>query len=113
KTRKPENGGLRNTNFQIVSTSAGMDKAKALGAQYVIKTRTDQRMYSRHIMEFLVNLLTVFPIEKRLGQKGRIVGLNLNTKLDILYHFSDMFQFGTIEDLNAYWAMDLIRERQG
>jgi len=110
---KPENPGLRNANMQIITTAAGMKKAKELGALYALKTRTDQRIYGRHVMEFLLNLLEIFPLEKSSKQKKRIIGVSWNTKLEIIYNFSDIFQFGTIEDMCAYWAHDPIAERQG
>ncbi|MDO8591177.1 MAG: WavE lipopolysaccharide synthesis family protein [bacterium] len=112
-SEKPLNPGLRNANMQIVTTSAGMGKAQELGATYALKTRTDQRMYGRQVMEFLTNLLDIFPISKSLKQKKRVVGFSWNTKLETLYNFSDTFQFGTIEDMLAYWPHDLIYERPG
>ncbi len=112
-SEKPENPGLRNTNMQIASAAAGMKKAKELGALYALKTRTDQRMYGRQVMEFLLNLLDIFPLSLNSKQKKRIVGFSWNTKLETLYNFSDTFQFGAIEDMLLYWPHDLIAERQG
>ena len=44
--KKPNFGGLSNINFQIVSSSKGIFRAKELGFKFALKTRTDQRIYS-------------------------------------------------------------------
>ena len=49
----PENKGILHINYQIVSVRNGIEKAKALGAEYVLKTRTDTRINASNIEEFL------------------------------------------------------------
>jgi len=68
-SKKPDYPGVSNVNFQIVSSSTGIVKAKELGAEYCLKTRTDQRMYAPNIKEFLINLLKTFPVNKEYKQK--------------------------------------------
>ena len=44
--KKPLTAGISNRNYQIVSSHAGLLRAKELGAEYGFKTRTDQRIYA-------------------------------------------------------------------
>lgn len=102
----PEIKGLYNINYQILSTQQGLKYAKDLGAEYVIKTRTDQRFYETNIPEFLFNLLKVFPVYDAKVQKSRLVTLSFNTFKYRLYDVSDMFLFGHIDDVIKFWACD-------
>lgn len=91
-------------NHQIRSTWAGIEKACQLGAKYALKTRTDQRYYETGISAFCFNLLSSFPLAPHVtGQKARLVSLGFNTFKYRLYDVSDMFLFGTIEDVKLFW----------
>lgn len=103
KNSIPEINGLWNVNYQIKSTISGLQKAKANGAEYVIKTRTDQRFYETNIKEYLFNLLEMFPLEKGICQNKRLITLSMNTFKYRLYDISDMFLFGYIDDVIKYW----------
>jgi len=104
---KPQYAGVSNINYQIVSTRNGIKKAKELNVEYVIKTRTDQRMYSPNVANYLYSLINVFPIKRQDSQKERIIGLSLNTFKYRLYGFSDMFQYGNIYDMSKFWDIGL------
>ncbi len=106
-SEKPSIFGISNVNLQIQSTKEGIKKAKQLGYEYAIKTRSDQRMYATDIEEFLFNLLDQFPLLDEIkGQKQRLVALSLNTFLYRIYGISDMFLFGHIDDMLLYWSPD-------
>ncbi len=101
-------GGIGNVNKQVVTTQAGLRRAKELGCEYVIKTRTDQRFYTTNILEFLFNILKTFPLDKDISQlKSRLVALSFNTFKFRLYGVSDMFLFGHIDDVMNYWNVPL------
>lgn len=102
----PETKGLWNVNYQILSTQKGLQYAKDLGAEYVIKTRTDQRFYETNIPEFLFNILKKFPVYDDKKQKARLVTLSMNTFKYRLYDISDMFLFGHIDDVIKFWSCD-------
>ena len=105
---KPSFLGYMNVNLQITSSKVGMERAKSLGAQYALKTRTDQRMYSPVALEFLRNILKAFPLSKSNGvQKERIVSINFNTLKYRPYGMSDFFAFGNIDDMVPYWSPKL------
>lgn len=105
---KPQISGFSNINLQIVSSRNGINKAKELGAEYVIKTRTDQRFYADSVDQYLINILNTFPINSNIPkQKNRILGLSLNTFKYRMYGLSDMFTFGHISDMLLYWDITL------
>lgn len=104
----PDNRGPRNSNMQIVSTRAGVARAKELGALFVLKTRTDQRLYAPDTIPFLITLLDTFPLAKKLGgQQKRIIGASHETLKYRLYGLTDQFQFGTTDDILSYWSAPL------
>jgi hypothetical protein len=105
---KPENNGISNVNLQIITTRSGIKFAQKLGAKYVLKTRTDQRIYHPSLKDYLFSLSKAFPLKKKSGiQKERIIGISLNTFKFRLYGLSDHFLFGHIDDLNLYFDVKL------
>ncbi|MBN1688561.1 MAG: hypothetical protein JW893_05635 [Candidatus Omnitrophica bacterium] len=104
---KPGIPGYGNINYQIVSSSAGMLKAKELDADYVLKTRTDQRIYAPNVENYLWQLLDVFPVAPGYPQKKRILGVSLNSFKYRPYALSDMTLFGDIEDMLLFWGVKL------
>ncbi len=104
---KPAVAGTQNMNMQIVSTRAGINKARELGAEFVLKTRTDQRVYNPNSLSFLYNTLLRFPVATNFKQKFRIVGASLNSFKYRTYGLSDMLLFGHIDDMETYWNAPL------
>lgn len=101
KNKKPDKGGFANLNYQIINTSSGVELAKKLGCSYVLKTRTDIRIYETGVKDFLISLLKSFP-SNTYNQKERIIGIDINThKYGI--GISDLFQFGTTEEMLKMW----------
>ncbi len=105
-SEKPAYAGISNINYQIVSTINGIMKAKESGAQYVIKSRTDQRIYAVNVMNFFLNLQKTFPLKNNSIQKERLIIPNINTFLYRMYGVSDMTMFGNIDDMILYWNAD-------
>lgn len=106
-SKQPTFKGHGNVNYQIISSSAGIIRARELGAEYAIKSRTDQRMYAPNIKAFLLNILKTFPVALGYSQKERIIGISLDTFKYRLYGLSDMFSFGHIDDMVLYWSPEL------
>ncbi len=101
---KPDYPGISHINYQIASSKEGIKKAKELGAEYTIKTRTDQRMYATNIEPFLFNIVKKFPLNASIrNQNKRIVGLSLNTFKYRMYGLSDMFTYGHVDDMLMFW----------
>ena len=111
--QRPENPGPSNINLQIVSSGSGIDFAGGLGAKFVLKTRSDQRLASGNFLNYFVDLLGQFPLHPAHSgsQSSRLVGLSRNTFVKRPYGLSDMLQFGHISDLKTFWnpALDARR----
>jgi hypothetical protein len=105
---KPENPGISNINMQIVTSRAGVLAARDLGAQFVLKTRTDQRAYHPSMEYYLFCLVNVFPLtHKYTDQMNRLVAISLGTFKYRLYGVSDMFLYGHIDDMIRYFNIPL------
>lgn len=103
----PTISGPANINRQLVSSFAGIQKAHELGNQYVLKTRTDQRIYAPNALQFLLNISKSFPLRQATVQMGRLVGCSLGTLKYRLYGVSDMLLFGKVEDMLLFWGAPL------
>ncbi|MHD0315797.1 WavE lipopolysaccharide synthesis family protein [Fusobacterium varium] len=106
----PKNG-MENINYQIYSTLSGIKYLKNLKVSYVMKLRTDQKICKRNVDIFLFNLIKTFKvIDSKNIQKERIIGINMNTIKYRPFSFSDLFQFGNIEDMEKMWDIPLTTE---
>lgn len=103
---KPINRGISNINMQIVSSRAGIEFAKKNGAEYVLKTRSDQRLYATNVYEYFRNLLSIFPPYAE-SVDYRIIGVSLNTFIYRMYGLSDMLMFGYVNDILKFWSVRL------
>jgi len=108
QNRYPDYYGISNINLQLVTTQSGVQLAKELGAEYVLKTRSDQRIYHPGFAAYLNSLIDAFPLcGSIVGQKKRIVGISLNTFKFRLYGLSDHFIYGYIDDVLLYFDVEL------
>lgn len=112
KNKKPQKTGLGNMNFQLVSTKAGIKFAENIGAKYVLKTRTDQRVGKYNFLEYMEGLETLFEINNdylNLGQNQRIIVHQGSTggNMFIPYFISDFLYFGTTEDIKKLFSIEL------
>ncbi len=95
-----------NINRQIFSTQQGLSFAKTKCVDYVIKTRTDQRLYETNIPEYLFNVLKTFPAYDGNVQKSRLITISFNTFKYRLYDINDMFLFGHIDEVIKFWSCE-------
>ncbi len=103
----PINEGHGHINHQLVNTRAGLLKAQELGAKYVLKIRTDWRIYSPYALLSLVQILKQYPIQITNGARGRIISTNVGTMSGLAYNISDLLLFGYTEDLLQYFPAEL------
>ena len=104
----PKVKGVVNINLQIISTNSGLKFAEHKNFQYVLKTRSDQRIYEyKFIFSFFLNILKVFPIDENDNLKNRLIISSLNTYKNRLYGISDMFMFGRLCDMKLFWDISL------
>lgn len=112
ENQQPENPGISNVNLQIVTTRAGVLAARDLGAQFVLKTRTDQRVYHPSLEAYLFNLVKTFPLSHNLpDQMNRLVAISLGTFRYRLFGVSDIFLYGHVDDMVKYWNIPLDTRR--
>ena len=104
-SNKPKNCGIANINYQILSTSEAVLWAKKK-FKYLLKTRSDQRIYALNTFQFFLSILKSFPSKSK-KQKNRLIGVSLNTFSDRMYGISDMLMFGHTEDMVKYWTPPL------
>jgi hypothetical protein len=107
----PKNKGIVNVNLQIISTNSGLNLAENKNLQYVLKTRSDQRIYDyKMLFVYFLNILKIFPLDDKSYMKQRLIISSLNTYQNRLYGVSDMFMFGRICDMKLYWDIPLQSE---
>ncbi len=104
----PAYGGDHNRNYQIRSTLAGLAEAKRLGAERVVKTRTDSVLASPLALERLDAALDRWPVEGRMRgcMRHRIGVLADASWRYVPYHFTDQVMYGDTDDLLDYWSTD-------
>lgn len=95
--------GRGNINMQKVSTLAGIEKAKELGCNYVLKTRTDHRIYGEEVIKFCLKMIERFPVKGDIKAKSRLITISTGTFKSRLYNICDMFLFGHIEDIEQFF----------
>lgn len=103
----PEKTGLGNMNYQIVSTQRGIILAESLGAEYVLKTRTDQRLYKSNILDYFESLQKTFPVKGK--QKARIIVFQgtVGGVMFIPYFIADFLYYGSIADIRNMFDIEL------
>ena len=95
--------GRGNVNMQKVSTLAGINKAKELGCKYLLKTRTDQRIYGDEIIAFCKKMFNKYPVRGYINANGRLITTSTGTFKSRLYNICDMFLFGHIDDVEKFF----------
>lgn len=105
QSEKPVDAGPGNINLQIVSTRAGLEVAKAQGADYMLKTRTDIRIYAADFLIHACDLFDLFPLGEvaNLVQKRRLLSISAGNKY-LLNFVPDLNMFGHIGDMEKYWS---------
>lgn len=101
------NPGFSNSNLQSLTSAAGLETLRETGCEFALKVRSDQRLYNEWTFLYLRNLMQKFPADKAPGQSNRLVFVSLNSFASRIYGLSDMFLFGSIEDVSLYWSGSL------
>lgn len=99
--------GYDSINLQRQTTLTGVNKAMELGCTHLAKTRTDQRICVPDMLSYLLNLQKVFPIKIKSSAQERIISCSTETFSNRLYNVSDLFLFGTIQDMYRYFSCPL------
>jgi len=105
ESEKPNFEGISNINLQITSSLKGLERAKDLKCEYVIKSRTDQILLSKSLLTNLHFIFQSYGMNDY--HRNRIVISERNTFISRIYGISDMFQFGKTADVFNYWNCEL------
>lgn len=109
-----DNCGVSNINRQIIGSKKGIEKAKSCGAQYVLRIRTDARIYYPYALEFLKSLLEVFFVSgNEWKQEKRIVtSACYPNRVQELppYFMRDYMYFGTANDLMEFFSVPFTKK---
>ena len=108
-TTRPEPAGIQNRNAQIVSTRAGIARARELGAHTVLKTRSDLAVLAPSIFVRAAGWLERLGHDaaRQAGLRQRLVVPSSFTRKYLLYHPSDLVMLGQVEDMARYWSAPL------
>tara|TARA_X000000950_G_C13867496_1_gene641408 strand:+ start:192 stop:1232 length:1041 start_codon:yes stop_codon:yes gene_type:complete len=100
----PNYSGYKNINLQAVSTNNAINFAKKLKCRYVLKTRSDIRLYSTNFDTYLLNLIQFYKLNNKIykKQRERIISTSFTLRYR-LYSVSDLVMFGNIKDLSNYF----------
>jgi len=100
--KKPGKPGALNSNYQVFSTISGIYELEKNNVEYILKTRSDQRIYNSQTFNLVLGLIRLFPPTSPL-QTSRIVSVNFTTLKYRPYSIGDMCMFGAIQDMKKYW----------
>lgn len=93
-----------NFSRQLETTNRGIEAARLYGADFVLKVRADQRLYSPLSIPYLLATLKLFPALLNDGcARGRIVFPSSNTFVDRILGATDFMQFGFLDDVEKLW----------
>ena len=97
----PQITGISNVNLQLISTNAAINY---LGDenQYILKTRTDHRIYSSDNWLAYLRKKCEMSIPGQ-GLEKKLLICNLNMFQSRKYVVSDMFMFGKNKDMKCFW----------
>jgi len=102
----PDTVGFGNVNLQLKSSIAGLEFASSFGLKYLLKTRSDQRLYSPTAISQLKHYVEQYPVfETTSVQSARLVTLSSSYTV---YGLSDFLTFGYSADVVSYWQSEFV-----
>ena len=105
---KPKKNGIANINLQLKSTYTALLHLKKKKIKYSLKSRTDCRIYNPNSLNFLYNLIKIFPvnIKNNSSIKNRILFCSSFSCKYKLYGVTDILLFSTTAELIKYFHYD-------
>jgi hypothetical protein len=102
---EPVTGYPNNILRQVVSTVSGL---KAASRKYAVKIRTDFSIANHRFLENWSSFSPANPEAMIFSKPVAILSLGCNdpTRRNDLFHCSDFFYFGLLEDLLLYWDVE-------
>lgn len=106
RNEKPSHNGFMNVNYQLTNSLAGVKKAKELGCEFAVKTRTDQRVCKPFVFDAMLSAIQLVPTSSE-KQNGRLVTLGTGMGMFVPYYISDFMYLGYTEDLIKLFSIPL------
>lgn len=106
---KPKCAGAGNINLQLISSKNGVKRACEIDSEYILKTRTDQRIYRDDFLEFFINILKIFPVGDN-KIHNRLLGSSYS-RLDLPFCINDFFMFGDSETMKKLYSIPLREDK--
>ena len=75
-----------------------------MGCDYILKTRTDQRICSEMSITYLIDMVNMYPTNKEITNAGRIAVCSNGCFFGRLYNVTDMLLFGRTADIEKYFS---------
>tara|TARA_Y100001968_G_C19412526_1_gene747118 strand:- start:915 stop:2168 length:1254 start_codon:yes stop_codon:yes gene_type:complete len=100
------------SNAQIHSTNAGIELARKIGCEYILKSRTDMVFGADNFLDILHTLHLTHNKFLPSSLKGKIVVGSTNSFMARPYCLSDMFSFGFLDDMKLMWDLPLAISRE-
>lgn len=108
QSSKPRKSGILNVNMQLISSLAGIKKAEELGVEYVVKTRTDQRVCKPYVLNVLLSLFAFYKPAENMNIRDRIIVTStFSENMFTPYYICDFFYFGNIYDMVKLFSCEL------
>jgi hypothetical protein len=103
------NSSRRNLNRQITSTRAGINAAKGMGIEKILKTRTDTLATADDLLLRSEALQSLYDKSfcSQYGLSNRIIVSERYTMRYIPYRISDIIMYGDLLDIEKYWSAPL------
>lgn len=108
----PQKVGAGNINCQIISSLEGVRYAEYLKCKYVVKTRTDQRVYVNDMLDYFSNLWKIFPPKRYIEEHKRLIFISYGKSF--LYRpfcLCDFLVAGSINDMKNLYNIPLDYDR--
>lgn len=93
-------GGVGNINNQLATMQAGIEKAIEIKADFICKSRTDQRIEHPYAFAYMQNLLKQHPVAEDSKLQNRIVAFAMEYgSIFEPFYISDFLYFGCAQDM--------------
>jgi hypothetical protein len=92
-------------NNQILSSQKGIEYLKGQDIEYVMKVRSDIRIYKFDFVPYLLNLLREYRADNS-SIHSRVINVAFSNSLyHVPFHMTDFIWFGQVDDMNAMYQI--------
>lgn len=106
-TQVPIESGVGHINYQIKSAQVGIEFARKLGVKYVLRTRSDVRIYRKRVLEYMHNILLKYEVCSPFQDRRIITMSGRCGTMNVFYVLCDFLTFGTLDDMAKLYSISL------